>query len=57
MLWRRRKEICALLGKALNEALKRGGGREDTFLQGSVRADRTQIEAFWRSCQSGSGIE
>ena len=46
------------LGKALNEALNgRGGGREDTFLQGSVRADRTQIEAFWRSCQSGSGIE
>lgn len=46
------------LGKALNEMLNgHGGGREETFLQGSVQADRTQIEAFWRSGRCGAEIE
>ena len=35
------------LGKAMNAALNGRGGGKPGFFQGSVKADRTQIEAFW----------
>ena len=36
-------------GKEMNEALSgRGGGRDCNFIQGSLRAGRVEIEAFWR---------
>lgn len=36
-------------GKEMNVALSgRGGGRDCNFIQGSLRAERAQIEAFWR---------
>ena len=36
------------LGKAMNEALGGRGGGKPNFLQGSVQADRAQIEAFFK---------
>lgn len=37
-------------GKAMNEALNgRGGGRDANFMQGSVKAKRPEIEAYWEN--------
>lgn len=39
-------------GKAMNEVLDgRGGGRDANFMQGSVKAKRTEIEEFWKNRQ------
>ena len=39
-------------GKSLNAALSGRGGGKQEFLQGSVQATRTQIEAFWKEMRT-----